>query len=85
MKNLILNKVSEGGPNNLKKGDKVSEEYLNNLEKTSWLEVRIRDEKINIQLEKLSKQLTKQKNNLKDFLRDKRLRLLQAAIFFPEY
>ena len=66
VKNLILNKVSEGGPNNLKKGDKVTEDYLNTLEKDSWLEIRIRDEKINVQLEKLFSQLAKQKNNLKD-------------------
>ena len=33
VKNLILNKVSEGGPNNLKKGDKVTENYLDNLDK----------------------------------------------------
>ena len=66
VKNLILNKVSEGGPNNLSKGDKVTEDYLNNLERESWLEIRIRDEKINVQLEKLFTQLAKQKNILKD-------------------
>jgi len=66
VKNLILNKVSEGGPNNLSKGDKVTEDYLNSLEKESWLEIRIRDEKINVQLEKLFTQLAKQKNILKD-------------------
>ena len=61
VKNLILNKVSEGGPNNLKKGDKVTNDYLNELDKSNWLDIRIRDEKINVQLEKLSKQLSKQK------------------------
>ena len=66
VKNLILNKVSEGGPNNLSKGDKVTEDYLSSLEKESWLEIRIRDEKINVQLEKLFTQLAKQKNILKD-------------------
>jgi DNA-directed RNA polymerase subunit beta len=66
VRNLILNKVSEGGPNGLKKGEKVSDDYLNSIEKTSWLEIRIRDEKINVQLEKLSAQLTKQKNILKE-------------------
>ena len=49
---------------NLKKGAKVTEDYLNSLDKDQWLDIRIRDEKINLQLEKLAKQLTKQKNNL---------------------
>ena len=83
VKNIILNKVSEGGPNNLKKGDKVTEEYLNNLEKTNWLDIRIRDEKINVQLEKLSKQLTKQKNNLKDTLERQEAKITAGGDLLP--
>ena len=83
VKNIILNKVSEGGPNNLKKGDKVTEEYLNNLEKTNWLDIRIRDEKINVQLEKLSKQLAKQKNNLKDTLERQEAKITAGGDLLP--
>ena len=83
VKNIILNKVSEGGPNDLKKGDKVTEEYLNNLEKTNWLDIRIRDEKINVQLEKLSKQLAKQKNNLKDTLERQEAKITAGGDLLP--
>ena len=83
VKNIILNKVSEGGPNNLKKGDMVTEEYLNNLEKTNWLDIRIRDEKINVQLEKLSKQLAKQKNNLKDTLERQEAKITAGGDLLP--
>ena len=83
VKNIVLNKVSEGGPNNLKKGDKVTEEYLNNLEKTNWLDIRIRDEKINVQLEKLSKQLAKQKNNLKDTLERQEAKITAGGDLLP--
>ena len=83
VKNLILNKVSEGGPNNLKKGDKVTDDYLNNLDKNSWLDIRIRDEKINIQLEELSAQLSKQKNNLKDTLEKQEAKISAGGDLLP--
>ena len=83
VKNLILNKVSEGGPNNLKKGDKVTDDYLNNLDKNSWLDIRIRDEKINVQLEELSTQLSKQKNNLKDTLEKQEAKISAGGDLLP--
>ena len=83
VKNLILNKVSEGGPNNLKKGDKITEDYLNSLDKDSWLDIRIRDEKINVQLEKLSKQLDKQKNNLKEMLERQEAKITAGGDLLP--
>ena len=83
VKNLIDNKVSEGGPNNLKKGAKVTEDYLNSLDKDQWLDIRIRDEKINLQLEKLAKQLTKQKNNLKDNLEKEEAKITAGGDLLP--
>ncbi len=83
VKNLIGNKVSEGGPNNLKKGAKVTEDYLNSLDKDQWLDIRIRDEKINLQLEKLAKQLTKQKNNLKDNLEKEEAKITAGGDLLP--
>ena len=80
---LILNQVSEGGPNDLKKGDKVTEEYLGSLEKDSWMEIRIRDEQINVQLEKLFRQLTKQKNILKDTLEKQEAKITAGGDLLP--
>jgi DNA-directed RNA polymerase subunit beta len=83
VKNLILNQVSEGGPNDLKKGGKVTEEYLGSLEKDSWMEIRIRDEQINVQLEKLFRQLTKQKNILKDTLEKQEAKITAGGDLLP--
>jgi len=83
VKNLILNKVSEGGPNNLKKGDKVSNDYLNDLDKRSWLDIRIRDEKINVQLEKLSAQLSKQKKSLEETLEKQEAKISAGGDLLP--
>ena len=83
VKNLILNKVSEGGPNNLKKGDKVTSDYLNELDKSNWLDIRIRDEKINVQLEKLSTQLSKQKKLLEETLEKQEAKISAGGDLLP--
>tara|TARA_B100001989_G_scaffold57997_1_gene38547 strand:- start:2063 stop:3934 length:1872 start_codon:yes stop_codon:yes gene_type:complete len=83
VKNLILNKVSEGGPNNLKKGDKVTSDYLNELDKSNWLDIRIRDEKINVQLEKLSAQLSKQKKLLEETLEKQEAKISAGGDLLP--
>ena len=83
VKNLILNKVSEGGPNNLKKGDKVTNDYLNELDKSNWLDIRIRDEKINVQLEKLSAQLSKQKKYLEETLEKQEAKISAGGDLLP--
>ena len=51
---LITNKVSEGGPEGLSAGDKVTASYLQNLSRERWFEIRMRDEAINSNLEQLS-------------------------------
>ena len=83
VKNLILNKISEGGPNNLKKGEKVSEDYLNGIEKDKWLDIRIRDEIINVELEKLSTQLNKQKIILKETLEKQEEKIKTGGDLLP--
>ena len=83
VKNLILNKVSEGGPNNLKKGDKVTNDYLDELDKSNWLDIRIRDEKINVQLEKLSAQLSKQKKFLEETLEKQEAKISAGGDLLP--
>ncbi len=50
--NLIVGQVAEGGPGSLKSGSKVTPEYLEDLKHAEWFEVRMRDEEINVQLEK---------------------------------
>ncbi|HHJ18871.1 MAG TPA: DNA-directed RNA polymerase subunit beta [Gammaproteobacteria bacterium] len=51
---LIVDKVAEGGPNALRSGDVVTGNYLDSIDRKSWFEIRMRDEDVNLQLEKLS-------------------------------
>ena len=68
VKNIMKGKVAEGGPGDLKKGEKISEDYLNNIQTEDIFKVRIKDENANVQIEKLSNQLTKLKKTLDETL-----------------
>ena len=68
VKNIMKGKVAEGGPGGLKKGEKISEDYLNSIQSEDIFKVRIKDENANVQIEKLSNQLTKLKKTLDETL-----------------
>ena len=58
---LITNKVAEGGPEELKSGDKVTASYLEKVSRDHWFEIRMRDESVNEKLEQLAQRLTQQR------------------------
>ena len=49
----LLNKVGTGGPKKLAKGAKVTEEYLDELERYHWFDIRLSSEEAASQLEQL--------------------------------
>jgi len=61
---LLSGKVADGGPNQLKAGAKVSNAYLAEIERGKWFEIRLRNEDANTQLEKLSAQLTRHREEM---------------------
>ena len=58
---LLTNKVVEGGPSGIKAGGKVTKAYLTDLDRKDWFSLRMRNEDINAQLEKLGILLKDQK------------------------
>jgi DNA-directed RNA polymerase subunit beta len=58
---LILGQEAEKGPNGLKKGDSITGEYLEGIERDSWLNISLKDEDLNVQLEKMSAQINEQR------------------------
>ncbi|MEA3290844.1 MAG: DNA-directed RNA polymerase subunit beta, partial [Pseudomonadota bacterium] len=53
----LLNQVVEGGPNGLEAGSKVTKNYLADLSREQWFEVRLRDEQANEAIEMIRGQL----------------------------
>ncbi len=68
---LVTGKLAEGGPNNLMSGSKVTEEYLDDLPRAKWFEVRMRTESINKGIEQIREQVARQKKFFDDLLEEK--------------
>ena len=61
IKRLILDQEADKGPNGLKKGSSITEEYLGDLERDSWLNISLKNEDLNVQLEKMSAAINDQR------------------------
>jgi DNA-directed RNA polymerase subunit beta len=72
---LLLGKLAEGGPNKLAAGAKLTRDYLTDIGRGKWFEIRLRNEEANENLEKAGEQL---KTLRKDF--DRRLEEKKAKL-----
>ena len=80
----LLNKVVVGGPK-LKKGQKVTADYLNNLPRENWFKLRMSDDKANKQLELAEEQLKLRRLDLDERYEDKRKKLTQGDDLAPAF
>jgi DNA-directed RNA polymerase subunit beta len=44
IRTLLIDQTVDGGPGGVKKGEKVTADYLKNVEREKWFEIRLRDE-----------------------------------------
>ena len=72
---LLAGKIAEGGPGELKAGDKITRPYLQTLPRDKWFEVRLRDEATNTTLEQIRAQLSAQSKKFDDLYDEKRGKL----------
>ncbi|VAW95144.1 DNA-directed RNA polymerase beta subunit [hydrothermal vent metagenome] len=54
---MLVGKVAVGGPNGLASGTKITQEYLTELERSKWFEIRLKSDDANSQLETMAEQL----------------------------
>ncbi|MDX2303331.1 MAG: hypothetical protein NW226_11050, partial [Microscillaceae bacterium] len=80
---LLLDKVTEGGPKGLKAGAKVTAAYLAELTRDKWFEIRLRNDEANQQLEILGGQLKQQRTDLDARLEEKRAKLTTGDDLAP--
>lgn len=80
---LLLNKMAEGGPAKLKKGTKITEEYLAEISREKWFEIRLRDDAANAQLEAADKQLKQERLEFEKAYEAKRNKITQGDDLAP--
>ncbi len=80
---LLLGKVSDGGPNKLKAGDKITKLYLEELKREKWFEIRLQDDDANLVLEQLGEQLKAERKNIDERFEEKKTKLTAGDDLAP--
>ncbi|MEM7084358.1 MAG: DNA-directed RNA polymerase subunit beta [Pseudomonadota bacterium] len=80
---LLTGKVAEGGPDGLKSGSKVTAQYLADLERKKWFEIRLRSEEANKQLEEAAKLLADQEEGFRKKYEEKRVKITAGDDLAP--
>ncbi len=80
---MLVGKVSEGGPEGLKAGDKITAAYLEKLAQERWFEIRLRDDKANQKLEAAQEQIKQLREDYETRRDEKRAKLQQGDDLAP--
>ncbi|MBU1654531.1 MAG: DNA-directed RNA polymerase subunit beta [Gammaproteobacteria bacterium] len=80
---MLIGKLADGGPNKLKPGSEISADYLKDIERNRWLEIRLRDDDAAKQLEAITDQIKQQRDAFREKLEEKRRKLTQGDDLAP--
>jgi DNA-directed RNA polymerase subunit beta len=83
VRGMLLGKVAAGGPNRLKSGTKITGEYLDELKRDDWFEIRLDDEDANAQLEATAERMREQRKMFEAKLENKRSKITQGDDLSP--
>ncbi|VAW83842.1 DNA-directed RNA polymerase beta subunit [hydrothermal vent metagenome] len=72
---LLVGSLANRGPNGLSDGDTITKEYLDNLDRNSWFDVRLQSEKITTQLEQLGENLIQHRVDSDKYFAEKKRKL----------
>ncbi|BBL76576.1 DNA-directed RNA polymerase subunit beta [Methylomagnum ishizawai] len=72
---MLLGKIAEKGPNRLRSGETISAEYLEGMKPAQWLEIRVKEEEINVQLETIAEQIAQQREEMNKRLEEKKRKI----------
>jgi len=82
LRKALMGKTVSGGPK-LKKGDRLTAEYLDGMKHDEWFKIRLVDEKMSEALEKAGAQLKERRTELDERYEDKKRKLTQGDNLAP--
>ena len=80
---MLIGKIAEGGPSGLNAGDKITKQYLADLPRDKWFDIRLRNEDANVQLEQAQGQLEKLREEFDQRYEEKREKLTTGDDMAP--
>ena len=79
----LVSNVVEGGPRGLKSGEKITKPYLSELTRDEWFQIRLKDAKVNDEIENIREQLARQKKYFDDLFEEKRRKIFAGDDLAP--
>ena len=83
VRTTLIGKLAAGGPRKLKSGTKITEEYLDELQRDEWFEIRLDDEDANTQLEASAERMKSQRKMFEQKLDNKRAKITAGDDLAP--
>ena len=78
LEKMLIGKVANGGPKKLAKGTKISKEYLDDVEKYHWFDIRPADEDAAAALEAIKESIAEKRHQFDLDFEEKRKKLTQG-------
>ena len=72
---MVLGKTAQSGPSKLKSGTEVTQDYLESIKPSQWMEIRLKDDDLNLQLEKIAEQIAQQREEMAKRLEEKKRKI----------
>jgi DNA-directed RNA polymerase subunit beta len=83
LEKLLVGKVANGGPKKLAKGTKIDKDYLADLDKYHWFDVRPADDDIASQVEAIKSSIEAKRKQFDEAFEEKRTKLTQGDDLQP--
>jgi len=83
LEKLLMNKVANGGPKKLAKGSKITQEYLTDLDKYHWFDIRPADDDVATQVEAIKSSIEAKRKQFDDAFEVKKTKLTQGDDLQP--
>ena len=83
LEKLLIGKTANGGPKKLSKGAKITKEYLDDLEKFHWFDIRPSDEEAATALEAIKESIGEKRHQFDIAFEEKRKKLTQGDELQP--
>lgn len=83
LERLLVDSVAAGGPQGLQSGKKISAEYLTELPRAKWFDIRLKDDALNEQVEKGAEHLKQARKDLDEQLEEQRLKITSGDDLAP--
>ncbi len=83
VESMLVGKMADGGPNQLKSGSKITAAYLEEVVRDKWFEIRLRNDDANAQLEAVAEQLKQMHIDFDEKYEEKKTKLTTGDDLAP--